>query len=108
MGADWALPSSPFLSLSSLALSAPHRRGVFASNLYPSLVSSPTWLKRFDLLQVLGEPDEEGGAMGGYGGNSHRVVCEAYGSTGCVNAMDWAPDGRLASAGDDTKWVLPR
>ncbi|GJN92924.1 hypothetical protein Rhopal_005967-T1 [Rhodotorula paludigena] len=103
MGADWALPSSPFLSLSSLALSAPHRRGVFASNLYPSLVSAPTWLQRFDLLQVLGEPDEEGGAMGGYGGNSHRVVCEAYGSTGCVNAMDWAPDGRLASAGDDTK-----
>ncbi|GAA6033844.1 hypothetical protein JCM8097_000367 [Rhodosporidiobolus ruineniae] len=96
---------SPFLSLPSLALSPPHRPALLASHLYPRLVSSPAWLGRFDLLQTLGEPEGEGaGGMWG-GARSHSVVREAYGSTGCVNAMDWEGGGqeRLATAGDDTK-----
>ncbi|GAA5862665.1 hypothetical protein JCM1840_002630 [Sporobolomyces johnsonii] len=91
-------PPNPFLSLSALPLSPPHRT---LSPLYSSLLASDAWLARFALLQTLGEPDN----ADGFAGSGHRVVKEAYGSTGCVNAMDWEEggQGRLASAGDDTK-----
>ncbi|GAA5951028.1 hypothetical protein JCM21900_004134 [Sporobolomyces salmonicolor] len=91
-------PPNPFLELSSLPLSPPHRT---LSPLYSDLLASDAWLARFSLLQTLGEPDN----ADGFAGSGHRVVKEAYGSTGCVNAMDWEEGelGRLASAGDDTK-----
>ncbi|GAA5976376.1 hypothetical protein JCM11641_005993 [Rhodosporidiobolus odoratus] len=98
--------SSPFVSLSSLPLSPPHRPSLFSTSFYPTLASSSSWLARFALLQTLGEKDQdEEGGMGMWGGRGHTVFREAYGSTGCVNAMDWEEGGqeRLATAGDDTK-----
>ncbi|GAA5893872.1 hypothetical protein JCM6882_003116 [Rhodosporidiobolus microsporus] len=113
MLATSAIPSpsthSPFHSLPSLPLSPPHRPSVLRTSFYPAVVSSPAWLGKYALLQTLGETaddDGAGGMMWGGGGlNSHRVVKESYGSTGCVNAMDWedGPQERLATAGDDTK-----
>ncbi|GAA5825498.1 hypothetical protein JCM11251_007011 [Rhodosporidiobolus azoricus] len=93
----------PYLSLPSLPLAPPHRPSVLQTSYYPELVSSPVWMRQYALLQTLGEPGDGDGGM--WGGSGHRVVKEAYGSTGCVNAMDWE-DGsqeRLATAGDDTK-----
>ncbi|GAA5823881.1 hypothetical protein JCM3770_000202 [Rhodotorula araucariae] len=105
MGLAGALPPNPFLALPSLPLAAPHRPAVLSSALYPALAASPAWLKRFDLLQTLGDADGAGGGPGAFTGRGHRVVRGAYGSTGCVNAMDWEGglQGRLATAGDDTK-----
>ncbi|GAA6014413.1 hypothetical protein JCM10207_005452 [Rhodosporidiobolus poonsookiae] len=90
---------SPFDALpSSLSLSPPHR----PTSLHQPLVSSHAWLDRFAHLQTLGDPPDE---FGGAWGAGHQVVRDAYGSTGCVNAMDWEEGGeeRLATAGDDTK-----
>ncbi|BGP50055.1 hypothetical protein JCM10450v2_005963 [Rhodotorula kratochvilovae] len=105
MGLAGALPSNPFLALPSLPLAPPNRPAALSSALYPDLVASPAWLQRFDLLQTLGEVDGAGGGPGAFTGRGHRVVRDAYGSTGCVNAMDWegGPQGRLATGGDDTK-----
>ncbi|GAA5874469.1 hypothetical protein JCM8547_007370 [Rhodosporidiobolus lusitaniae] len=101
--------SSPFLSLSSLSYAPPHRPSTLSTSFYPSLVFSPSWLARTCLLQTLGESlddDDAGGMMWGGNANGHRVVRDAYGSTGCVNAMAWQEEGnleKLATGGDDTK-----
>ncbi|GAA5997776.1 hypothetical protein JCM5350_003053 [Sporobolomyces pararoseus] len=90
------LPTSFPSLLSSLPLVPPHQT---PTSIYHSILSSPHWISdKFTKLQTLGEEDE-------VPGGSHRVVETAYGSTGCVNAMDWEEGGeeRLASAGDDTK-----
>ncbi|KPV71705.1 uncharacterized protein RHOBADRAFT_56528 [Rhodotorula graminis WP1] len=97
------LDDNPFLSLGTVALSPPHRH---LSPAYSSLVTSPSWLARYDILQHLGDPPGPGAGGGTFAGGGHRVVREAYGSTGCVNAMAWEEGGnqaRLATAGDDTK-----
>ncbi|TNY21267.1 WD repeat-containing protein [Rhodotorula diobovata] len=92
---------NPFLSLNSLPLFPPHRS--LSTSLYPALVNSPAWVTRYDVLQTLGDP----GGTGAFGGSySHRVVRDAPGQTGCVNAMAWEDagvDARLATGGDDTK-----
>ncbi|GAA5956139.1 hypothetical protein JCM3765_005463 [Sporobolomyces pararoseus] len=90
------LPSSFPSLLSSLPLQPPQQ---LPTSIYHSILSSPHWLEhKFTKLQTLGDEDESPGG-------GHRVIETAYGSTGCVNAMDWEEGGeeRLASAGDDTK-----
>ncbi|GAA5977776.1 hypothetical protein JCM10908_005092 [Rhodotorula pacifica] len=98
---------SPFVALTSLALAPPHRPAQLHTGLYPSLLSSHDWVKRFTILQELGDPDVAPN-VNGRGGRprGHTVISEAYGSTGCVNALAWesgGPEARLASGGDDTK-----
>ncbi|GAA5915681.1 hypothetical protein JCM8208_006415 [Rhodotorula glutinis] len=97
------LGDNPFVSLAQLPLSPPHRH---LSPVYGSLVTSPAWINRYDILQHLGDPPGPGARGGTFAGGGHRVVREAYGSTGCVNAMAWEErgnDARLATGGDDTK-----
>jgi hypothetical protein len=53
------------------------------------------------ILSTLG-PERDYSRVGG----SHSVIKEAYGHTGCCNALAWDEGGtRLASAGDDTKFA---
>lgn len=84
-----------FLDLQSISLNSPNTT---LSPLYDTLLKSSAWAPRLSVLATLGDnvQDPHG---------SHRVIQEAWGSTGCVNALDWERTGqcRLASAGDDTK-----
>ncbi|GAA5847928.1 hypothetical protein JCM9279_003494 [Rhodotorula babjevae] len=103
MALSTGLGDNPFHALSSLLLAPPHRH---PSPLYSTLVASPAWLTRYDILQHLGDPPSAAAGGGTFAGGGHRVVRDAYGSTGCVNAMAWEDTGngaRLATAGDDTK-----
>lgn len=98
---------SPFVALTSAALAPPHRPHSLQSGLYSPLLRSHSWIKRYTILQELGDP-EVAAASSGRGGipRGHAVISEAYGSTGCVNASAWEDTGvgaRLATAGDDTK-----
>jgi hypothetical protein len=109
MLADPVSRESPFVALTSLALAPPHRPAALQADLYLPLLSSHSWIKRFSVLQELGDPDVAAN-LGGRGGipRGHTVISEAYGSTGCVNASAWedgGPEARLATAGDDTKCV---
>ena len=109
MLADPVSRESPFVALTSLALAPPHRPAALQADLYSPLLSSHSWIKRFSVLQELGDPDVAAN-LGGRGGipRGHTVISEAYGSTGCVNASAWedgGPEARLATAGDDTKCV---
>lgn len=111
MLADPVSRESPFVALASLALAPPHRPAALQAELYSPLLSSHSWIKRFSVLQELGDPDVAAN-LGGRGGipRGHTVISEAYGSTGCVNASAWedrGPEARLATAGDDTKCVHP-
>ncbi|GAA6061858.1 hypothetical protein JCM10212_001291 [Sporobolomyces blumeae] len=67
-----------------------------------SLLHLDPWISRFRRLETLGEPLED---RSPFSNDGHRVIKEHYGSTGCVNALDWEQgrQERLASAGDDTK-----
>jgi len=92
-------PSSPYYALSSLSLLSPNLR---STPVYTSLLSSSHWASsHLTRQQLLGEDIHDDGRVNA----GHRVIPEAYGSTGCVNAMDWEEGGkeRLVSAGDDTK-----
>ncbi|KWU42875.1 WD40 repeat-like protein [Rhodotorula sp. JG-1b] len=107
MLADPVSRESPFVALTFLALAPPHRPAALQAELYSPLLSSHSWIKRFSVLQELGDPDVAAN-LGGRGGipRGHTVISEAYGSTGCVNASAWedrGPEARLATAGDDTK-----
>ncbi|GAA5934275.1 uncharacterized protein JCM15063_004525 [Sporobolomyces koalae] len=91
--------SSRYGRLSGLSLHRPH---VGTRSIYSSILGSPAWLESaYTELQELGDDD----VSERYPNGAHRVIPGAYGSTGCVNAMDWEEGGRerLATAGDDTK-----
>ncbi|ORY73852.1 WD40-repeat-containing domain protein [Leucosporidium creatinivorum] len=91
----WApLEGNSFLELPSLSLAPPNRP---VKQLYSNILAAPSWPPRLSLLATLGDPHPTT--------SGHRVAREAWGSTGCVNALDWEQggEGRLASAGDDTK-----
>lgn len=93
------LPPSPYYSLSQLLILSPQST---SRSICHSILSSPTWLtNHLTRVQLLGEDIHDDGRLN----SGHRVIPQAYGSTGCVNAMDWQEGGqeRLASAGDDTK-----
>ncbi|GAA5879003.1 hypothetical protein JCM16303_001263 [Sporobolomyces ruberrimus] len=93
------LPTSPYHQLLTLPLSSPQ---VASTLIYNSILSSTHCVQdKYAKLQTLGDDEGIDGTVNG----AHRVIEEAYGSTGCVNAMDWEQGGeeRLATAGDDTK-----
>ncbi|BGP56941.1 hypothetical protein JCM8202v2_004577 [Rhodotorula sphaerocarpa] len=98
---------SPFVSLTSLALAPPHRPAVLYEDVYSPILRSHSWVRRYAVLQELGDPDASSHLDGRRGvPRGHTVIKEAYGSTGCVNASAWESRGaeaRLATAGDDTK-----
>lgn len=100
---------SPFVSLTSLALAPPHRPAVLYEDVYSPILRSHSWVRRYAVLQELGDPDASSHLDGRRGvPRGHTVIKEAYGSTGCVNASAWESRGaeaRLATAGDDTKCV---
>lgn len=89
-----ARPSESFWELPSLALHPPNRP---LKQVYSNVLSATVWIPRMTLAATLGDPHPLT--------SGHRVAREAWGSTGCVNALDWEQggEGRLASAGDDTK-----
>ncbi|BGP26286.1 WD repeat protein [Rhodotorula toruloides] len=88
--------SSPFLDLTSLPLYPPHRPSLLSTVTYPSLVASPAWQNRFDLLQVLGEKDQHGG---GWGARGHTVDRDAI----CI----WSPGVEDALRDDGSKVMSP-
>lgn len=107
MLAEYGAIDSPFIALTSTALAPPHRPHLLQSGIYSPLLRSHSWIKRYTVLQELGDP-EVAADNRGRGGipRGHAVISEAYGSTGCVNASAWEDTGvgaRLATAGDDTK-----
>lgn len=85
----------PFLNLQSLGLYSP---SLPLTRVYDDILKSSSWPPRLAVLGTLGD-----NAQDPHG--SHRVIQDAWGSTGCVNALDWERGSqcRLASAGDDTK-----
>lgn len=68
-------------------------------NRQPKRISVSSFPRSLGIVETLGE------TVAGLvvRGNSHRVVEEVMGHTGCVNTLDWSESGRLASAGDCTK-----
>lgn len=86
------LDGESFLALPSLSLQPPNRPIT-----HKGILSSSTWAPRLSLLSTLGDPDPTG--------SGHQVNRDAWGATGCVNALDWEDGGqcRLATGGDDTK-----
>lgn len=66
-----------------------------------AVLGSSSWSSRLALLATLGERDPASAALR----SSHSVDISTAGHTGCVNTLSWEDggEGRLISAGDDTK-----
>jgi hypothetical protein len=71
-------------------------RSFLSPNRQSKRICVSSFPRSLGIVEILGE------TVAGRG-NSHRVVEDVMGHTGCVNTLDWNESGRLASAGDCTK-----